>query len=336
MVPFDKEKSKQLKGIAILFMFWIHLYCHDDKLHSGIYYLSVFTGDNLWPIKFILKICSVCVPLFIFMAGYAYGVNLEEKKSIRVWPVIKKLYTKYWLVFVVFVPICIASGAIEFNFVECLKNYSGFFYSYCGEWWFFSLYIELETVSFIIYKLGGWKKDIRPVIIVSLFLMCVGYGLKVVVPTVTNGNTILNQVYTFLIKQPIYISGFVFAKGHLFEKLDEKIKKLWPFLLVGWVFEFTNIPESFYLPLVIPGIVCAFCHVRMGKRTGKILSFLGNQSTYMWLTHSLLIYKLLQPVVYGLHYSILNYCILLAIDIPIAIILLWIEKSIVKLTTHRA
>lgn len=326
-ISFDKNKSIQLKGIAILFMFWIHLYCHDEKLKDGVYYLSVFMGDNIYPIKFVLKLCSICVPLFIFMAGYAYGVNIG-KKSASIRAIINKLYFKYWFVFLVFIPICIMVGEINFRFFECLKNLSGFYYTYCGEWWFFSLYIELEIIAYLINKLTGWKQETKLIIGISFFLMCAGYGLKVVIPSVTTGNTLINLLYTFLIKQPIFISGLICARENYFKKLFPKAGKLWPLYLTGWVFEFTNIPESLYLPLIIPGIVFAFCCLKIEGKTGRILSFLGRQSTYMWLTHSLLIYKLMQQIIYGLHFSILNYIILLLVDIPIAVTLNWVEKWI--------
>ena len=195
-IEFDRSKSVKLKGIAILFMFWIHLYCHDELLQNGIYYLSIFKGYDHTIIKIVLGFCSICVPLYIFMAGYAYGTRILTKPP-KLWPIVKKMYTKYWIVFLVFIPLCFATGVIQFDLLECIKNLTGFYYTYCGEWWFFSLYIELEVVAYLIHKLKGWYVDVRIIIFISFSLMCLGYAMKLVKPTVTVGNTPINLLYTF-------------------------------------------------------------------------------------------------------------------------------------------
>lgn len=43
---FNKEKSVQLKGVAIIFMFWLHLYGHDNLIQNGNYYTEFFEGGQ--------------------------------------------------------------------------------------------------------------------------------------------------------------------------------------------------------------------------------------------------------------------------------------------------
>lgn len=45
---FNKEKSLELKGVAIIFMFWLHLYGHDNLIQNGNYYTELW-GDNAVP-----------------------------------------------------------------------------------------------------------------------------------------------------------------------------------------------------------------------------------------------------------------------------------------------
>lgn len=38
---FNREKSLELKGVAIIFMFWLHLYGHDNLIQNGNYYTKL-------------------------------------------------------------------------------------------------------------------------------------------------------------------------------------------------------------------------------------------------------------------------------------------------------
>lgn len=43
---FNKEKSLQLKGVAIIFMLWLHLYGHDNLIQKDNYYTELWGGGN--------------------------------------------------------------------------------------------------------------------------------------------------------------------------------------------------------------------------------------------------------------------------------------------------
>ena len=49
MDRFNKDKSVQLKGVAIIFMFWLHLYGHDNLIQDGNYYTELWGGGNAIP-----------------------------------------------------------------------------------------------------------------------------------------------------------------------------------------------------------------------------------------------------------------------------------------------
>ena len=42
---FNKEKSLERKGVAIIFMFWLHLYGHDNLIQNGNYYTELWGGN---------------------------------------------------------------------------------------------------------------------------------------------------------------------------------------------------------------------------------------------------------------------------------------------------
>lgn len=325
---YNKSKSIQLKGVAILLMVFLHVFFHSTKNTSNNYVLSVFGGENYSIINILLKLAHICVPLFIFAAGYAACV-LVEKDSFSFKKIVGKLYPKIWIVLIIFVPIMIAMGKANLDPVEMLLNATGFYYSYCKEWWFFGLYIALSLLLLILKKTNILSHTVL-LIAISVFLMVVGYGIKIVYPKFIY-DVVGGQVYPFLIKQPIYFSGYLCYKYSIFERIVNSFKHKWYYLLILlWLFEFTNIPESFYLPFVVPGVVLVLTEMKKGKVIEKILEFLGKNSTYMWLTHSILIFSVATNVVYFFHYSVIDYLVVLVLDIPIAIALNYLEKAIRK------
>lgn len=212
-------------------------------------------------------------------------------------------------------PIAFYLGKLDFKITEVGLNLSGFYFSYCGEWWFVSLYVLLEIYARVLEK-TKLLNNLKLLVLLSGLLMIAGYGMKILIPTVEKMNTIEWIPYTFLIKQPIFISGYVCKKLDVFNRASAVRFGIFGF--VAWTFMFSKIPQSFYLPIVVPCFVVAFCCLPIKGMLKKLLLILGKNSTYMWLTHSWLIYKFLQPVVFTLHDVIANLIVLIIIDFPIA------------------
>lgn len=122
MDRFNKEKSVQLKGVAIIVMFWLHLYGHDNLIQNGNYYTELWGGVT----QFLLTLSSICVPIFIFIAGYGYAIKENNPKPLfrTIW----NLYKKVWLVLIVFFPLALYFGKMRFNAEEFLLNLSVLFY----------------------------------------------------------------------------------------------------------------------------------------------------------------------------------------------------------------
>ena len=308
MDRFNKEKSVQLKGVAI-FMFWLHLYGHDNLIQNGNYYTELWGGVT----QFLLTLSSICVPIFIFIAGYGYAIKENNPKPL--FQTIWNLYKKVWLVLIIFFPLALYFGKLRFNAGEFLLNLSGFYFTYCGEWWFVCLYVLLEIYARVL-KCTGIIDNKKLLVLISGALMISGYAMKVIIPTAEKINTIEWIPYTFLIKQPIFISGYICKKLEIFNK--PLVKRFGIVGIFTWGLIFSNIPQSFYLPIIIPCFIAAFCCMPINGSVGKGLFFLGKNSTYMWLTHSWLIYKFMQSIIYGLHDIIANLCVLLVIDFMIS------------------
>lgn len=323
---FNKEKSLELKGVAIIFMFWLHLYGHDNLIQNGNYYTELWGGET----QFLLTLSSICVPIFIYIAGYGFAIKQGSEKPLL--KTIGGLYKKIWLVALFFFPLAFFLGKLDFKITELGLNLSGFYFSYCGEWWFVSLYVLLEIYVRVLEKTKVLN-NLKLLALISGLLMIAGYGMKVLIPTVEKINTLEWILYTFLIKQPIFISGYICNKLDVFNK--PSVAKFGMFGFIAWVFMFSNIPQSFFLPIVVPCFIAAFCCVPISGIIKRGLLLLGKNSTYMWLTHSWLVYKFLQPVIFSMHDVVANLIVLVIIDLPLAFCFKLLESKVSKLLSDK-
>ena len=242
------------------------------------------------------------------------------------------LYKKIWLVALFFFPLAFFLGKLDFKITELGLNLSGFYFSYCGEWWFVSLYVLLEVYARVLEKTKVLN-NLKRLALLSGVLMIAGYGMKVLIPTAEKINTLEWIPYTFLIKQPIFISGYICKKLDVFNR--PAVAKFGMFGFIAWAFMFSNIPQSFFLPIVVPCFIAAFCCVPITGIMKRGLLLLGKNSTYMWLTHSWLIYKFLQPVIFSMHDVVANLIVLVIIDLPLAFCFKLLEGKVSKLLSDK-
>lgn len=326
---FDKQMSKCIKGITILFMFYLHLFGQKESIGNN-YFTSIFTGNDSLLIA-LIPIFTVCVPIFLFIGGYGAYLTRDKKILPKIWGLYKKLF----IVFFTVISAVLALGFIAFDIKEYLLNLTGFYYTYCKEWWFFALYIECTILTIIVIKIAQKRifniNENIFIIVVSILGMLFGYSLKVFLPESAFENFFVTQIYDLALKQPMWFSGYLFAKFDLFNKIYNKFK-LFPLLLIPlWAMVYVEqIPESFYMPIIVPIIIYFFTVllIRTVKPVICVFEFLGNNSTYMWLTHSILIFHVLTKQIYTFHISISCFAIILAIDIPLALALGYLEKGI--------
>lgn len=217
---FDREKSIGVKGIAILMMFWNHLFMHPDMLKGGNYWSSVYTLRSGMPIEaFLSPVFHICVPLYIFLAGYAFSVKYVLRNGNR--KTMKQqmhgLYRKYWIVFLIFIPVLAVLGIIQIAPLELCGNLIGFLSTYVGEWWFFALYVELVLLAFLfrdklknasVLKISVWS-----------FVVCMfGYTCYYIIQKITpelNSNLVVRGGVLSLYKTAHVHNGTVVFQGKI-------------------------------------------------------------------------------------------------------------------------
>lgn len=245
--------------------------------------------------------------------------------------------------FVAFIPLCAILGKIQITPASLLLNLIGLSSSYCGEWWFLSTYVEIIFVFSLIDKyIRNHNVKTIYVFTVSVALSFAGYLINAVLSHVgiDTDNLILHELYYFLIKQPLFIIGWCLARCDYFKKMnaflnrvESKKKVLLICILCIFTFTFqyiTLIPETYLYIVYLPVFVYMFslASLMMPKLISQIFEEFGKYSTYMWLCHSILLYKLVQKYIYFPKISILCWMNLVCISFGCSIILANIEKSI--------
>ena len=156
-MELTKSQIKTTKGIAILFMLLLHLFC--TKTYEDLYTPVIFMGST--PLVYYLALFGdCCVAIYCFCSGYGLFISYKNNKDnyfknnlLRIF----KLYINYWIVLFIFVvilgPILGQVDKYPGNFKTFISTFTAISPAYNGAWWFITTYIILVLVSPAINKI---------------------------------------------------------------------------------------------------------------------------------------------------------------------------------------
>ena len=215
MAMLTKEHTLQIKGAAILCMIGLHLFGCPERLPIEC---PTWFGSPL------TKALQICVPIYLFMSGY--GLQCVANKTPVTYQQfilrLKKLYWTYWWIFIPFVSIGLLIGYYQFNLSDYFFTLIGLKWTYNGEWWFFSLYVELLVLYLLIgrIKVKWWHYLVimSVVLLISRFLngKFDFWGL----------NLVKRHFNMIMIDLNIFMMGCFFSLYDIFRKCDELISHL--------------------------------------------------------------------------------------------------------------
>ena len=220
---FGKDTTAVIKGVALVMMFYHHFFTFPDWWVEGVSYplLAKLAPYFCAP----LKICG-CV--FCFLTGYFYFFNQKRdyKYSFRK---ITDILIHYWFVFFIYAIIAVVAVSYKYtlgNFVkemfalttEGLSLRPTMFFC-----WYVHFFITIMLILPLITKLLG--KNIH----LDLFISWIGFPLLVaLVVRITDGlfnSLVIHEVLCDLVWFSSVLTGFIFARYGLFEKLEAVNKK---------------------------------------------------------------------------------------------------------------
>jgi len=140
-MDITKRDSKMLKGIAILAMLMLHLFCRRDNLP---YTPLLWIGDT--PLIYYFGLFGdICVAIYCFVSGYAHYMQSSKTELRHRWKRLFRFLIPFWVIAAVFSVIGIFTGdsVIPGSVKEFLLNCLTIKNSYNGAWWYANTYILL-------------------------------------------------------------------------------------------------------------------------------------------------------------------------------------------------
>ena len=335
---FDKEKSIIVKGFAILCMITYHVW--------GLNKYEPIFGERLNIERYIGQFGHVCVPIYLFLSGYAIYL-ISYRSNFKYIDLIKRIFgllLKFWLVFIVFIPVgFLIFDVYKFNIKELIMNFSTLKITYNGDWWFIRLYIQL-LILFPIFKFIISKNSFAKTLMISFGIYVVGFFMFFVLKFQLS-NIVTSQIYkdieVIFVDQLIFVIGCLFAKYNVFKLIQDKLTyikldRLYVYVLgLILMFILRSIMYVFFEYIINFGspdwfdfiitpiiIVCVYNIFSKGIFKNFMLT-LGNNSDNMWLTHTFFYKLYFQNEIYSLGSSILI--------LVIVILLSFISSKIINL-----
>lgn len=282
--------------------------------------------------------------LYAFISGYGIERSLMESHSMikmyqKVIKYILRFLKRYWIVFVVFIPLGFLLGKLgKFDLKIFILSVIGLSKRYNIEWWYVKQYVFMLLISpCIIHLLNCFQKKNTKIVLCLVFLF---YILYVGLCEMTKGSAI-NQViiHSVFLYTLIYIEGIIISKYKVYERLRVYLKNTNGTMLGAALVSFSialrvmwsnKASDAYFDVIVAPLFILGCCTVEehISKCATTVLKWLGKYSIYMWLVHTFYCYYYFKELIYSHGYSFVIYIELVAISLIIAMIFKEIEKRV--------
>lgn len=345
-MDLTKEDNQMAKGIAILGMVMLHLFCRMGELP----YEPMLFLKNGRPLVYYLGLFGdLCVPTYCFCSGFAQMVLKERERGsyfhkslIR----LLKFLVNFWIVLIIFSVIGLffgKDGTIPGSFGSFLGNFFLYRLSYNGAWWFVLTYVFLVILSPFLIKIVK-RFPFWPVFFGSGIVYFLTYMLRFSYEIEIN-QPVISWIYTQSLllgsSQFSFLIGMIFQKYHIISQLragamHSHLKKALCFLIPVGMFCFHAIvPSLIVAPITGLSTIVCFSVAEKPKWIQKSLLFLGHHSTNIWLIHMFFYLVLFKDFVFVAKYPAPIFLFLLIICVSVSYIIQFCYKLLVKKTGKR-
>ena len=170
---FTVSDTNAIKGLAIVMMFYHHLFAFPERLAEGIEYTALFEIMGVSSAYALGAVSKICVTVFVFLGGYGTYISCKKAENLTGTALnrCRKMYLSFWKVFLVFIPICMLCGVsrVAKDVKVFLLNFIGLDTVYNREWWFFLPYLILICLFPLMKKLIDKTKTVYPGLVAVCF-----------------------------------------------------------------------------------------------------------------------------------------------------------------------
>lgn len=338
-MDITKRDSKMLKGIAILAMLMLHLFCRRDNLP---YTPLLWIGDT--PLIYYFGLFGdICVAIYCFVSGYAHYMQSTETELRHRWKRLLRFLIPFWVIAAVFSVIGIFTGnpAIPASAKEFLLNCLTIKNSYNGAWWYANTYILLVALQPLsrkfVERCPAWA-----VLLTSFAFYTVGYGIRfwgwgsccsAVLAWIITHIGLLGTSYF------PYVIGMLFCKKQVVAALRQRLASVKASnicIFTGVTFAGMIVVHGVIQPLFVAFItatvtIILLCICPLPVWLTNLLCYFGEHSTNIWLVHMFFYGSLFHGIMFFLKYPIPVLLLLIALSLASSYVIRWLSRPILKL-----
>lgn len=307
-----KEKSLQIKGIAILMMLFLHLFCYSWNIDLCQNFIFI----NGIPLAQLLTRAAYPVPFFLILGGYGLYTLYQRRDNRRVVRIFK-LYLHWWVILAIFLLIghyinpSLYPGSIK----KFLSNFSTYETTYNTELWFLLPYSLLSLGSIWLFRFYDKLRG-GVVVVGTLFLqLTTSYGISRYADTFFYSHYLIYNLWLVLHILFQFSLGAMAARYNyfgrirdLYDKSEFRYKRWLPyFIMLGLICINCAFKYNFFYAFLM---ISCFCLIDFSQTIQRLLSALGRQSMNMWMIHSLLCYYLFHDFIYSFKFPVLIFLVL--------------------------
>lgn len=341
-MELTKEDTLQAKGIAILGMVMLHLFCRLDNLPYTpwiwigstplIYYLGLF-GD-------------LCVPIYCFCSGYAHYLLQEKHGSAYRTAILQKLLRfliNYWIVVVLFSAIGLLSGngsTMPGSIRAFLGNVFLYRISYNGAWWFVLTYVFLSVLSPAFIAVSN---KLHPLLTIFLsgIIYFVAYlfrfSFQIAMPNVLL-DWMWQQIILLGTSQFGYTVGMVCRRMHWFAMIrayrqGQPKKLVTSAIILLPVAAFVGhciVQSAIVAPITAAAVLIFLFSIAQPVWLQRFLLFMGKHSTNIWLVHMFFYLTMFEGFVFVAEYPVLILALMLMVCLCASHLIHWLFNAIQK------
>ena len=334
---FTLADTNALKGLAIILMFYHHLFAFPERLPKGIKFEALFEISGISSAYAVAVIGKICVAIFVFLGGY--GTYISCTRSSAKEAICKRtrvMYDSLWSVFVIFIPLCIAFDVkrVTEHYDDMLLNFLGLKTNYNREWWFFAPYLILVLLIPLIKKLTEKSKNLA----VGIVAVCAVTAFsEILFPYLMQVSGLIYVLVRNTVKiLPGFIGGCVFAKFDVLTKIKTRfsskvgysIGALVAVCAIVCIRGLTGERFDYLIVMLFVPLVTVALNNKAGRYVHGFLNIIGRESTNMWLIHSFFCFYVFPKLVYAPRYTPLIALWLFGLTFATAKVLTLLRKSV--------
>ena len=323
----SRFETNMLKGVAIIMMLWLHLFLKESDI--GNYTdLNLANGKPL--AYFLTRLCTP-VSFFLILSGYGltylyYNNRLSPRAQL---PRLLKLYIHYWWVLLVFVPIgmFLKPGRYPGTITDVVLNLLSWRHNYNFETWFLLPYALISLSALYILKVVDkiglkWAVATTFILYLASSYLFSRYG---------------SFVYSLLaIALLVEYTQFLFSivlGVVLFRSKSLKLGVRGLFVYVVLLFLLILrclLPTAALDPIYSFLVILIALRLPMPSIAKRILSYLGDYSMIVWLSHTFFCYYLFHDFIYGFKYPLAIFIVLMVISLVVGIVIRYLAKKTIE------